>query len=240
MISRAIVSLCFESVDSFESNLSHLIELIGQTPDDAIIVAPEVCLSGFSYDRFSEAANFTPYAIEKIYTVLGNRALIFTAIAKELDGFYNNAYVLHKNEIIHTQPKVKLFTIGGEMEHFKSGTMDDIVIFELDGIKISIIICFEMRFKDIWQRLEGSDIIAVPARWGKPRLAHFVTLTNALAVINQCFVVASDASGDEFSGMSGIIDPFGVELRNSDSEVLVGNFESRQIKAMRRYLSVGI
>lgn len=237
---RPIVSLCFETDEDFFHNLERLITLIDQSPEDAIIVAPEVCLSGFAYERFEEAAVFTLYALEKLRTIIGNRLLIFTAITKEGDAFYNIAYLLHQNAILHTQAKAKLFALGNEHEYFSPGQEDAIIPYEFEGIKIGILICFELRFKDLWRQLEGCDLIAIPAQWGKLRSDHFVTLTKALAIINQCYVVASDGANKETSAMSGIITPFGVELRNDGTELLISHYESRTVASIRRYLNVGI
>jgi predicted amidohydrolase len=237
---RSIVSLCFETDENFEKNLHRLITLIEQSPEDAIIVAPEVALSGFAYDRFDEAAAFTEHALEKLSNHLENRLLIFTAITKENTAFYNIAYALHNDAIIHRQAKAKLFALGAEHEHFSAGEEGAIVPFVFEGITIGILICFELRFKPLWQRMEGCDIIAVPAQWGKLRSEHFVTLTNALAVMNQCYVIASDANNADTSGMSGIITPFGGEIRNSGSQLLTSHYENRTVESMRRYINVGI
>lgn len=237
---RPIISLCFETSEDFFQNLDRLSTLIDQAPEDAIIVAPEVCLSGFAYARFEEAAAFSVYALEKLRISVGNRLLIFTAITKEGDTFYNIAYALHNTVIIHTQAKAKLFALGAEHEHFSAGKEGAIIPFLFEGIKIGILICFELRFKQLWQQLEGCDIIALPAQWGKLRSEHFVTLTNALAVMNQCYVIASDAANEDTSAMSGIITPFGGEIRNSGSEILTSHYESRTVESMRRYLNVGI
>jgi len=240
MISKPLVSLCLSTETNFENNLTRLILLIVQSPDDAIIVAPEVSLTGFAYDRFEEAAAFTPYALDKLLGFVGNRLLIFTAITKLGEEFHNIAYALNDGKVLHAQSKAKLFTLGGEVEHFNAGEEEKILPFEFEGIKIGILICFELRFKTLWQQLEGCDIIAIPAQWGKIRAEHFITLTNALAVMNQCYVAASDANNDDTSGMSGIITPFGSELRNSGMESLSSTYEKRTVTAMRRYLDVGI
>ncbi len=237
---RSIISLCFETDPDFTKNLDRLITLIDQSPEDAIIVAPEVCLSGFAYERFEEAAAFTAIALERLSRHLENRLLIFTAITKEGNDFYNIAYVLHQSQILYRQAKAKLFLLGAEHEHFSAGEERNIAPFVFDGITIGILICFELRFKHLWQQLEGCDIIAVPAQWGKLRSDHFVTLTNALAVMNQCYVVASDAANNDTSGMSGIITPFGGEIRNSGFESLTSHYEARTVESMRRYLNVGI
>lgn len=237
---RSIVSLCFETGQDFNHNLDRLIELIDQTLEDAIIVAPEVCLSGFAYDRFEEAAAFTPHALEKLLQHIENRLLIFTAITKENGFFYNIAYAFHQGKIIHTQAKVKLFLLGAEHEYFCAGKEENIVPFIFEEIKIGILICFELRFKHFWQKLEGCDIIAVPAQWGKLRADHFQTLTNALAIMNQCYVIASDADNTDTTAISGIITPFGGEIRNNGANTLTSHYEARTVDSMRRYLNVGI
>ena len=237
---RPLSVLCFPTDPVFEKNLQHLLELIDQTPYDAIVVAPEVCLSGFSYDNFAEAAAFTSIALVKLLEYVGDRLLIFTAITQDEGNFYNTAYALHNGTIVHKQNKVKLFALGGETDHFTAGTQSNIAPFEFQGIKIGILICFELRFKTLWQALEGCDIIAIPSQWGKLRSDHFVTLTNALSLMNQCYVAAADGLNEDTSGMSGIITPFGAEIRNNGKEVLTSNYEERTVTSMRRYLNVGI
>jgi omega-amidase len=237
---RPIVSLSIETDSDFSKNLDRLLALIDATPEDAIIVAPEVCLSGFAYERFEEAAAFTPIALEKLLGCIKNRLLIFTAITKEGDTFYNIAYALHQDKLLHRQAKVKLFSLGAEDKHFSAGEEGDITSFVFEGIKIGILICFELRFKTLWQKLEGCDIIAVPSQWGKLRSDHFHTLTTALAIMNQCYVIASDAANVDTTALSGVITPFGGEIRNSGNELLASHYEKRTVESMRRYLNVGI
>lgn len=237
---RPIVSLCFETDQDFNKNLDRLITLIDQSDEDAIVVAPEVALSGFAYERFDEAAAFTTYALEKLAEHIKNRLLIFTTIAKEGENFYNIAYALHQDKILHRQAKTKLFALGSEHEYFTPGEATNIAPFIFEGIKIGILICFELRFKPLWLQLEGCDIITIPAQWGKLRTDHYVTLTTALAIMNQCYVIASDAANADTTAMSGIITPFGGEIRNSGAEALTSHYETRTVESMRRYLNVGI
>lgn len=237
---RSVVSLCFETEADFAKNLDRLLALIDQSPEDAIIVAPEVALSGFAYERFDEAADFTLVALEKLLARIQNRLLIFTAITREEDAFYNIAYAIHNGAVLRRQAKAKLFALGAEHEHFVPGPEEGIAPFMFEGIKIGILICFELRFKSLWQQLEGCDIIALPAQWGKLRSDHFLTLTNALALMNQCYVIASDAANADTTAMSGIITPFGGEIRNNGIELLASHYEERTVLSMRRYLNVGI
>jgi predicted amidohydrolase len=237
---KNLVSLCFASSTDYEANLNLLISLINEAEDNSIIVAPEVCLTDYDYDNFQKAIDFTPYAIEKLLLHVSNKTLIFTTIEKHKDGVYNVAKVLHNSQVIYSQAKAKLFKFGEEHHHFLSGNTEDIKPFELDGIKIGIMICFELRFKDFWKQLEGCDIIAIPSRWGILRTQNFISLTNALAIMNQCYVIASDSSNEDFTAQSGIITPFGLEKRNNGLELLSQPFELLDIKKMRRYMDVGI
>lgn len=233
--SKPLIALSLPTLGCFETNLAHLIAHLNATAPDAIVVAPEVCLTDFAYDRFEAAAAFTPIALEALLGCVGERLLIFTAITHENGKFYNTAYALSGGTIVHTQSKAHLFTLGGEGEYFTAGSQENIVSFLFEGIQIGILICFEMRFLSLWERLKGCDLIVIPAQWGTLRAHHFQTLSEALAIMNQCYVIACDACNDHNSGKSGIITPFGE--RNL---LLEGVYEPKVIKAMRRYLPVGI
>jgi omega-amidase len=237
---RPLCSLRFATDPLYENNLSTLLELIERTPEDAVVVAPEVCLSGFDYARFDAAAAFTEEALMALLSHVQARILILTVIEKRNGAFYNVAKVLHGGSVVHEQKKAKLFALGEEHLYFVPGDEGGICVFEVEGIKLGVLICFELRFKQLWQKLEGAQIIAVPAQWGHLRGTHFVTLTNALAVMNQCYVIASDAANADTSGESGIISPFGEEARNGNALCLQGRYEEKEVRKMRRYLDVGI
>ncbi len=237
---KKLYSLSFELSLNYEENLERFIELIDSCDDDSIIVAPEVVLSGFDYDNFEKAALFSLQAIEKLLLHVDNKIVIFTCIEKREDGFYNFAKTLYKGKVIYEQAKAKLFTFGGEHHYFVEGKSSDIEIFEIGGIKIAILICFELRFKELWKKVEGADVIALPAYWGKNRVEHFKTLSSALAIMNQCFVIASDAKTQETGGECSIISPFGNEVKNRDKNILSLTFDKKEIQKMRRYMDVGI
>jgi len=239
-IKRELNVLQFKTESDFYFNLYKFISLIEATQEDAIVIAPEVCLTGFAYERFEEAAEFTAIAMKKIFEVLNNRVIILTMIEK-IDGhFFNTAKVFNSGNIIYEQKKARLFVIGDERRYFTQGDESEISIFEVDGIKVGILICFELRFKNLWQKLEGSDLICIPAMWGKPRATQFAVLSNALAVVNQCFVAASDSANDDMARKSSIVNPFGEVIINDDLESISADFSSDSIKKMRRYINVGL
>jgi len=241
MAKRFLVTLQFKSTPTYEKNLQALIELIQETPDNAIILAPEVCLTGFDYENFEAAAAFSRKAIEELLLLSKTRIIALTVIEKRENGkVFNVAKVLHNERLFHEQCKNRLFKLGDEHKHFSSGKDDQLPLFELEGIKFGLMVCFELRFKQYWKDLEGADIILVPARWGRNRSENFRVLSEALAVMNQCYVLAADASNEDCTSMSGIISPFGKAARNGNALCLVDTYDKQEIRAMRRYLDVGI
>jgi len=161
-------------------------------------------------------------------------------IEKRDDKVYNFAKVFYNGEVVYEQAKANLFKFGQEHHYMQAGKTQDINIIEVAGIKIGLLICFEIRFKDLWQKLEGADVIAVPSWWGTLRSENYKTLTQALAVMNQCYVVASDSLNEECTAQSGIITPFGEVKRNVDKTYLKLSYEPQEIKKMRKYMDVGI
>ncbi len=228
---------CKTGVD-FSSNLARLKRLVAQSGD--IVVAPEVVLTGFAYDRFEEAAAFGQRALEELLPLSKNRIICYTQIEKRGDRFYNFAKVLYNEKLIYEQPKVKLFKFGGETDYFTAGRMEDIKQFEIEGLRFGLLICFELRFIEIWERLKGADIILVPAMWGKLRKRHFEQFTETLALMHQCFVIASDSANDDMAKSSAIIDPFGVPYRDDRKSLLQREVDLGEIKKMRRYMDIGL
>jgi predicted amidohydrolase len=141
---------------------------------------------------------------------------------------------------VYERAKAKLFRFGDEHKYMQEGSVEDFEVVEVAGVKLAVFICFELRFKELWQKSEGADIIAVPSWWGVLRSDHFRIFTKALALMNQCYVVASDAKDKECTQLSGIINPQGEDTRNGDRECLTLPFDNKAIKLMRRYMDIGI
>jgi predicted amidohydrolase len=235
-----LISLQFKTTSNYQTNLDKLTTLINQCEENSIIVAPEVCVTGYDYDNFNLAIDFSNTIIDTLLQLSLNKIICTTIINKRDNKVFNTLYIFNNKKIIHTQDKVKLFTFGNEDKYFEAGDMNKIKIIDINGIKIASLICFELRFIDIWQQIKGADIILIPAMWGKLRKQNFESLTNALSIMNQCYVIASDSSNDDMASSSGIINPFGIESRDDFREIITTKFEKHEIKKMRRYMDVGI
>ncbi len=83
-------------------------------------------------------------------------------------------------------------------------------------------------------------MILIPSYWGKERKYHLQTLSRALAIANQCFVMVANSQDSDMASSSAIIDPFGITIEDDSKEILHSKFNAKIIKKMRRYMNVGI
>jgi predicted amidohydrolase len=96
------------------------------------------------------------------------------------------------------------------------GTLDEPQTFELDGFRVGMQTCYDIRFPEVTRRLvdAGAEIVLVPAEWvrGPLKEQHWSTLLAARAIENTVFVVAADQTPPIGVGASVILDPMGVAL----------------------------
>lgn len=231
-----VVTLQLPSHKRYQENLDTLLSHLKAHQDKQIIVAPEVFLTSFDYEHMVTAAKFSANALKTLKKEVGDQIVVFTLILEEGDHFVNQAVVIHKHKIIHRQEKVKLFKLGDEDLYFAAGRKKKIKPFEIDGVKYAILLCFELRFKELWAQIEGADVVIIPSRWGKARKTHLEVLSRALAVMNQCYVIVSNSSDEDMASSSCIISPAGDVVMNDRLEAIEGSIDFREIKKMRRYI----
>jgi len=232
-----VASLQLKTEKTYEENLNKLLYFI-KTSNAKLIVAPELCLTNFDYEHFEEVAKFYNKALGKLLELIYDKIIVFTMTKKEGNDFVNQALVIHKHKVIHKQNKYRLFTLGDETKYFKAGLQEDIVKFYIDGVSYGILICFELRFKELWKQLEGTDIVLIPARWGKPRKKHLEILSQALAIMNQTFVIVSNSADDDMASSSAIISPWGDTYMNDSLECLEQKLDFKEIKKSRRMINM--
>lgn len=235
-----LVALQTKTTNDFKANLKNLKELINSCDDGSFILAPEVCLTGFAYDRMDESAEFTQKAIKKLKKYSENKTIAITLIEKEDIEFYNTLYIFHNKKIVHTQSKHRLFPLGDEPDYFTKGKPDNMKIIDIDGIKVATLICFEIRFPKYWLKVLGADLILNPSMWGVKRKGHFETMTKALAVANQCYVLTANGADANMAKGSGIITPWGDEHRDDSKEKIEHTMKLSEIKKIRKYIDIGL
>jgi len=231
-----VVTLQLPTHLRYQENLDTLLSYLETHQDKHIVVAPEVFLTGLDYAHMTTAAKFSANALKTLKKEINEQILVLTLILKEEDEYVNQAVVIHKHKVVHRQNKVKLFKLGDEDLYFHAGKKKKIMPFEIEGVKYAILICFELRFKSLWEQIEGADVVFVPARWGLPRKRHLEILSQALAVMNQCYVLVANASGEDMAKSSAVISPFGEVTMDDSLEKIESQVDFREIKKMRRYI----
>ena len=237
---KLLCSLLFETLPSYTQNLKTLLSLIENSKTNSIIVAPEVCLTGFAYDDLENATTFANEALTMLQKVSFDKCIIFTLLEK-IDGkIYNNIKIIYNGEIVHSRAKARLFKIGDEHKYMQEGKDKAIELVNVGGLKIALFICFELRFKELWKKAEGADVVAVSSWWGVSRTEHFNAFVKTLAIMNQCYVVASDSKNDECTKMSSIVTPKGNVHFNGNTACLEIEYKQREIDVVRRFIDVGM
>lgn len=235
-----LIALQVKTNEDFFKNLEHLKHLIINTPQDSIVLAPEIALTGFCYNRMEEASSFALTAIKELKSLAINKTIALTLITKKDGKFFNTLHVFDNQELIHTQSKIKLFPLGSEHEHFEQGNEDDIKIIEINGLKIATLICFELRFPLLWEKIKGADIILNPSMWGIKRKDHYETISKSLALINQSFVLAANSADSNMAKGSAIISPFGNVKKDDEKEIIIEKIDLEEIKKVRKYINIGL
>lgn len=135
-------------------------------------------------------------------------------IRKNGDDFFNSCPVItRKGEVAAIYDKNHLYSYYGdnEGEYIKRGSSP--VMVEIEGIKIGLTICYDIRFPELYRayRIAGADILVNMAAWGKHKKIPWDTMTTSRAVENQSYMIALTqtgmlSNGEENLGHSMIID----------------------------------
>lgn len=235
-----LIALQIKTTNNFSQNLQTLKISLDKCPTNSIILAPELYLCGFAYENMEEAARFSKMAIEELKEKSINKVIAITTIIKENNKFYNTLFLIYNKKIIHTQSKIKLFPLGEEDVYFTASSNENIEIIEINGIKIATLICFELRFPQLWEKIKGADVILNPAMWGIKRKDHYESITKALALVNQAFVIASNSANDNMAKGSAIISPFGNLVKDDEQSIIMAKFDKDEIIKVRRYIDIGL
>jgi len=221
-----LISLTLKAKNATE-RLEELANLVEAAPANSLLLASELCISGYDFDGFFAGANramlggmigsFDAMLLERLQEALSpDKFLGFTHLsslnksaglaqisnlAAHEPKIYNEFLLLNSNNVFHSQFKAELFKPNLEHEIFAAGEVSDINAFTFKGLKLGVLICFELRDSRLWAKLRGCDIVMVPAMWGKAREEAYLSLCKALAIANNCYVMISSSLDLELAGV---------------------------------------
>lgn len=202
-----------------------------------LVVLPELATSGYLTDAGALATVAEPP--DGSGPVLGawcraareHRVTVVGGFAERADGrLYNSAVVIDSGgRVVGGYRKLHLY--AAEQDAFSPGDLG-LPVFDLGGLRLGILICYDLRFVEALRILavQGAQLVAVPAAWvagfdlrradtgaggadpATVPLSH-VANVRAQANLDQVFVACADQVGrtaeHEFLGRSLVADPYG-------------------------------
>ena len=209
-----------------ETNLRQAEQRIAALAGKAdVAVLPEMFATGFCTDhpelaetmegdiirRLQTAADQSGVAIVSSFICLpiSNSAASHSPLGRPIGGtssnsqakLVNRGFMVVPHGEVQIQDKRHLYAHGGEDLFFQPA--EKRCIFEYQGVKILLLVCYDLRFP-VWARNQSGsdyDIILVVANWPDIRIQYWDALIAARATENQCYIAAVNCVGDDGMGL---------------------------------------
>jgi predicted amidohydrolase len=154
-------------------------------------------------------------------------------------------------EIVARYSKIHMFDVdlAGGVSYRESAVVapgEEIVTFEMDGVRVGLAICYDLRFPELFRilALRGAEVIILPAAFtmttGKD---HWETLIRARAIENQVYMVAPGQVGSYDGahwcyGRSMVVDPWGTVLATAPDlpTVVTATIDRERLQTVRRQI----
>lgn len=168
------------------------------------------------------------------------------------DRTYNTSLVFDRDGVLRASyRKIHLYDVDmpGRVSYQESRSVapgDSPVTVDVDGVRVGLSICYDLRFPELYRRLadDGAQVLLVPAAFmlhtGRD---HWEVLLRARAIENQCFVAAAGQIGDHDPGRtcfgrSMVVDPWGLVLAQApdDTTVTVAEVDLDRLARVRAEL----
>ena len=177
-----------------------------------VAVLPEMFATGFCTDhpelaetmdgdivrRLQAVADKTDVAIVSSFICLPDNRYPISDVQAKL---VNRGFMVVPHGEVQIQDKRHLYAHGGEDLFFQPA--EKRCIFEYQGVKILLLVCYDLRFP-VWARNQSGsdyDIILVVANWPDIRIQYWDALIAARATENQCYIAAVNCVGDDGMGL---------------------------------------
>jgi predicted amidohydrolase len=225
-----------------DATLAHVAPMVAKAAADGarLVVLPEMFAVGFSMTPEQtaepEGGPTSAWLADQART---HDLWIGGSVPERSGGRPRNVFVLAGPDgTVHRYAKVHPFTYSGEHEHYDAG--DELVTVTVDGLRVSLFVCYDLRFADeFWDRATETDLYLVVASWPQSRAHHWRALLLARAIENQAYVLGcnrvGDGDGTHYAGGSCIVDPMGQVLSSEgDHEaILVAEVDPATVAATR-------
>ena len=230
-------------------SLSRIEEMLDGKRAD-LFVLPELFSTGYRFKKMDEAHQYAELVpggvVTSFLTSLAkkiNTYFIAGLVEIDDDRIYNSSITVGPEGFIGRYRKIHLFDT--EKACFHTGT-EAPPVFNLNGTKVGVMICFDWRFPEIARSLalNGAEIIAHPSNLVLPHCPQAM-ITRCLE--NRVYAITANRVGNEnrvpdevlhFIGQSQVVDPDGnILIRASEIEEEVQIVEIDLGKAREKFIN---
>jgi predicted amidohydrolase len=243
--------LAWEDPKNNLENFSSKLSLLKNTPD--LVILPEMFNTGFTMnvekcaeDMHGKTVVWLHENARVLNCVLGGSLLI-----KDGKQFFNRFIWMRPDGTFETYDKRHLFRMADEHLTMSQGTTRKIV--ELNGWKINLQICYDLRFP-CWGRNSFAnghyayDAMVYVSNWPEIRSSAYKTLLAARAIENQAYVIWVNRVGRDgnhifHSGDSMVIDPIGKIIANAtpgEEEIISTSLSVKTLHDYRNKFTFGL
>ncbi len=205
-----------------DANLSKIEKFLQKT-DAELVVLPELPITGYLFlerEEVKELSEPVPDgpSVRRLRDISrrGNLYIVTGFLEREGGRYYNSALLIYPDGDVKVYRKVHLFY--EEKFFFEPGNLG-FPIFEIKGIMVGMIVCFDWVYPEAVRSLalKGADIIAHPANLVLP-YCQDAMITRSIE--NRVFTITANRTGKEtrggktlsFTGKSQIVSPKGERL----------------------------
>ncbi|ADQ13783.1 Nitrilase/cyanide hydratase and apolipoprotein N-acyltransferase [Halanaerobium hydrogeniformans] len=246
----ALVQLKCE-LGNLKYNKDKILEHLGNAKAEGadIVCLPELATTGYNLELMGNDIYDLSVGLDDDYLkYFCNFAkeqkinIILPLSLKEENGdIYNTALVINRQgEIIGRYDKAHLFL--HEKRFYNSG--ESYHIFELEGVKFGIIICYDLGFPEAARKmaLQGAKILFVPSAWRIQDIGIWDLNTRQRALENNLFLCGVNRVGSEedlyLFGGSRVVNPHGqitASASQGNEEVLITEIDLEEVEKARDY-----
>lgn len=212
------------------ANLATIIRLLNEAADRGanLIALPEMALAGYGFQDRDQARPFAQSipgpATDEVAVVCKKRNIyaVFGLIESAGDQLFNAAALVGPHGLIGRYRKVHMPCVGADWFLDKGDRPFE--VFDLEGLKLGINICFDSSFPEAIRSLAilGADVVILPTNWGEMAFRMSTLVSRVRALENHIYFIACNRTGDEtgyhYIGQSSITSYTGDFLAFADTD----------------------
>lgn len=201
------------------ANHARVAAMLEETRPEAgsLVVLPEMFSTGFSMN-LEATAQGEGREDEAFVTTLArkHRSCVIAGVVSPVSGgrARNESVAFGPDgALLARYVKMQPFMLGGEGECYDAG--GEVVTFAWQGFTVAPLVCYDLRFPEHFRRAVklGANLMVVIANWPVKRYHHWLTLLQARAIENLCYVVGVNRTGSDpqlhYNGRSVVVSPHG-------------------------------